>query len=1093
LWWLAGQKLFLICAPVFQIIRGIALAGSYQFLVQRIESAAKRKDASSLRRFLANGRTWVLKHALSFFGYYRKWTAKQIITQSVLARQARDGAVWLLGLACTFILWLIPVSPIGLAVWYCSRWCHDKPLAVGLLLADVVVLWAVYAARGHLGRWALKRFLASFDLQKDLATPFILKPLFIRLFDRDYYGRMDIDEVVSRALEGKNQPIENTDRDKSKTNGSGTPTGKRLDKYCDDKGGRVPIIYVAVVAANVSTGQLETIAGKERVVDALVAATSVVPFFRVQQLHGEFYIDGVNVANEPTYAIMRLLQKLKSGTDEEIRMADRISSIEIYAVSPVPLTKAKLNEQTAQADRRVKNGERPLYSGLVEGALRALRLQRFQDARMERQLVKLYRRALASRHPFDPFLSVEGRTVIGADLHPIEPDRALNLNERVLIARDRYERRKLMVEAVADGCRASLEVMLAQTIKETAGSENKPIKCQAIIDKRLVGEARLPGSAANVGPGVAEVCRQCAINRGKYDSEEPSPQHLRVRPLTSKKADWPKWKENSNTQPVYNVEPTPDTASPQPPVESPVRWPWDRNGVQGSKRPTISLLFSGGVFRGVFQIGVVNALNEVGLQPDLLAGASVGSITAALVAKVFHCRPEHRPAQIARLAGTFLAIDRLVLTDRLADFVRRLTLRAADSHFSLRDADQFFRRYDLERFGYFNERSRRVIAGLERLFYLNPFELKDLTKALRNGNTAEVHQLFGFRLQGFLNRSGVGQEILGTEPLELLIRELVLPEGSQVDPDSKLFNFFLTKSGIQLLATTTNLTQGELNILSSEPEKPTDHAILKDGLLASSAFPAVFRPRMAWEVFLQTNREDQLVDGGVMDNLPLDAVARFLNRACSNKRIAQRPRVNDASVPHLLFTASLEVKRRNLQGRELQTATETWLALMTRARQLRYNQKIEKFAEAQTDFRAIYEHLHPSDWDLLDIEVVVVKPEWLPGTFAFNPMLGFRRSNQAASIAHGCASTLAELHRTASKHPDWASGWGVKDQFDRQAVQNERLVPTKHGENICWFRQGVRCPFSSASLREQHLAEETVNELAKIYDACGKRSTHQAR
>jgi hypothetical protein len=71
------------------------------------------------------------------------------------------------------------------------------------------------------------------------------------------------------------------------------------------------------------------------------------------------------------------------------------------------------------------------------------------------------------------------------------------------------------------------------------------------------------------------------------------------------------------------------------------------------------------------------------------------------------------------------------LTDRFADFVRRLTLRAADSEFAVRDADLLLRRYDEGSEARFDRTARRVVAGLERLLHLTPFELVELTRELR--------------------------------------------------------------------------------------------------------------------------------------------------------------------------------------------------------------------------------------------------------------------------------------------------------------------------------------------------------------------------
>ena len=82
------------------------------------------------------------------------------------------------------------------------------------------------------------------------------------------------------------------------------------------------------------------------------------------------------------------------------------------------------------------------------------------------------------------------------------------------------------------------------------------------------------------------------------------------------------------------------------------------------------------------------------------------------------------------------------------------------------------------------------------------------------------------------------------------------------------------------------------------------------GLLASSAFPAVFRPRHSWEIFRETSDMHHYIDGGVMDNLPLDAVARFLDRAshASSGAIVRRPKIGDQEVPHLIFTADNAVR-----------------------------------------------------------------------------------------------------------------------------------------------------------------------------------------
>jgi len=72
--------------------------------------------------------------------------------------------------------------------------------------------------------------------------------------------------------------------------------------------------------------------------------------------------------------------------------------------------------------------------------------------------------------------------------------------------------------------------------------------------------------------------------------------------------------------PAPTPAPPPVAASPPPPPPSPPR------------RPRIGLALGGGAARGFAHIGVIQALEESGLAPDLVAGTSAGSLVAALYA-----------------------------------------------------------------------------------------------------------------------------------------------------------------------------------------------------------------------------------------------------------------------------------------------------------------------------------------------------------------------------------------------------------------------------------------------------------------------------
>jgi len=447
----------------------------------------------------------------------------------------------------------------------------------------------------------------------------------------------------------------------------------------------------------------------------------------------------------------------------------------------------------------------------------------------------------------------------------------------------------------------------------------------------------------------------------------------------------------------------------------------------------VSLLFSGGVFRGVYLMGVINALNELRVQPDLIAGSSIGSITAAMAARLFTipaADQAQRRRRIVRMAATYLAIDRLILTDRFADFIRNFTLRAGATEFSLRDLDTSFRIFDRSGTGEFGRELRRVLAGLERLLYISPFEARHLAYAFRMRHYDQVKALSSAYAQEWLERSAVGTEIFGSEPLALLIREHVLAGIAAKGEDrAAALVQQLGQNGIQFIATATNLTLGSLDSLYIPPVPDKRRARLFEALLASSAFPAVFRPRWTWEVTPETSCVEQYIDGGVMDNLPLDDVARFLNDAWEQRTIKAHPVIDGVNVPHLLFTASLEVNRPNLSPEACAYTAKRWIEVYHRAKELSYNKKIDSYAEVQRALRHIWEKggAHsPQDYEPLNLEVVAVMPEWLCGTFAFHPMLGFRRADQARSIAHGCKTTLERLYILKKERPEWVAGWRIE-------------------------------------------------------------------
>jgi hypothetical protein len=202
------------------------------------------------------------------------------------------------------------------------------------------------------------------------------------------------------------------------------------------------------------------------------------------------------------------------------------------------------------------------------------------------------------------------------------------------------------------------------------------------------------------------------------------------------------------------------------------------------------------------------------------------------------------------------------------------------------------------------------------------------------------------------------------------------------------------------------------------------------------------------------------------------------------------------------------------------------MEIRARATQLRYNGKIDKFQQAQRNIRRILkQRASENDPDVhapdipLNLDVLVVKPQWLCGTFAFHPMLGFSRKKQAESIAHGCASTICAV--ADHFNPDnnahavevtslrqWARDRGIALDQLPDRVQPGRggaldfgpgnLSDDEQQQGFCWFRRadpksGKRpvCPFHPENPACTE-GEEVSPDLHNIYLACGRRTTHEA-
>ncbi len=1135
IFWLGGSLLplapgLVVLLPVFWenpwawsisafylIVGALALFATYKFDAIHF-SAAFRDNVRAIVQFL-----WLVVKDLASLALILAGVRLlyQLVTYLVARYRGDSFLVESAGqFASSVGLWTLGLVAIGGLLFFLLL----IVIAASIAIANFNAFRKQVRERRSFGSRYLQRFLKSYNLDRSLFHPYDLRSLLIELFDGTFYGGTRFSEVVSDSLKYENK--------RSRSH----PTQKKTvaDYHADH---HPSPIHVGIAAANVLTGNLETISDKESVVKSIEAAMAVVPIFPAMEIGGSIYVDGTNVANVPTRALTTFLRD---------RINKQSGAVQIYSVSPLPISQKMLPDK--------EQGPEP-YVHLWDIVKRALSLQQFRDAQLEQKLTEFYTMVIPNKNEQgQPQNQVQvphesgPKTFNRAWVTPIEPSEPLNLNKRILFA-SKEEARKVVAQTIADGCRASLEMMIRPSIKARK-KQKKKLRCKRIVAMHLEAQAdsadleaktstlRLPGSDGNLGPGLREICEQCALNRDAGKKKDRKQGYLELKKVEVKRAAWPHERATSDQS---RDDEKGDEERAQKLREqlrkqyaSLKNWPKDQGQAPGSAatgtRPTINLLFSGGVFRGVYQMGVLNALNELRVQPDLIAGASIGSITAAMVARVFSMEQDKdqttdlnaisKPLcyrQIARLSAVYLAVDRVILTDRFSDFVRNLTIRASRIGFSMRQADHFFRKYDHPRSGEFEKLARTVLAGLERVFYLNPYQLNQLVRSIRDEDDAAFVDGLREYAQQWLQHMNVGVETLGAEPLRQLIEHFVIPQKHKQHPESTPFDVF-SENSMQFLATATNLTHGKLEIIGDAPElenHDSSETMLMEALLVSSAFPGVFRPRWSWDLRPQTSRKAQYIDGGVMDNLPIAPVFDFLTGAVAAGHVTGRPTNPDGTnAPHLMFAASLEAETPDLVYRdEWESFKNYWPALSKRTKELKYNTKADIYRKAERNLRAIYES-SPRDSsgaamhvlaEPIDVEAITVIPKWLCGTFGFHPMLNFRRKRQAMSIAHGCATTLL---RFANIEDEYLTGWGIdkrrlplhKTIGEAAADWETRKKEAQAGS--CWLRPGIRCPYAEPQLDalnteltkrddEDLIDDTTTRELASIYKYCTKLTTHQ--
>lgn len=115
----------------------------------------------------------------------------------------------------------------------------------------------------------------------------------------------------------------------------------------------------------------------------------------------------------------------------------------------------------------------------------------------------------------------------------------------------------------------------------------------------------------------------------------------------------------------------------------------DAHPAGGSSRPTVALVLGGGGLRGFAHLGVLRALAEAGLRPDMVVGTSVGALVGAAYASgkdAGQLVTAARGTRISSLIDLTLSRSGIMRGDRLANWIDTLTSGAPIEAFPVRFA-----------------------------------------------------------------------------------------------------------------------------------------------------------------------------------------------------------------------------------------------------------------------------------------------------------------------------------------------------------------------------------------------------------------------
>lgn len=664
----------------------------------------------------------------------------------------------------------------------------------------------------------------------------------------------------------------------------------------------------------------------------------------------------------------------------------------------------------------------------------------------------------------------------------IAPDRELQFGNELAPTRKEF------LSGVALGCRRSLEVLYRGKIQDllARSGAGEKIDCNVFL-QTLASEQ---GRDLSQARGVEMVCTRCT-GELRY---QPTPSDIPKGVLQTYGGGGKKGLR-------YYV---PNLCVLKK-ADGGIQW-----------HPKVVFVASGGVFRGAFHIGLIGAMLAAKIKPDLVVGASVGTLMGGALAAISNSSQKQGLSLLAHLTSTFLHVDeRVALTVPLKTAVKQLGIRGSTVKLSPERLRSVVRAGVARNPGYAATGvPPELIDAMSRLFDIPPRETMDIASQFLAGSYAEAGNMLQQRLRTrTLRQFDIQYAVMGDSLLESAARQLM----GGGDFDFTRFQPYIEGDrGTAFFSTTSYVNCRASLVLGRDSlfDRPESYSFLH-AALSSSAFPAAFSVRREAEVFPGQGRSNVFFsDGGMFDNLPFFPALHVL----SDTQVASRSSYNELNRPAL---SACEFLRQRLDAPNLILAGafdarpsnspdavyETLPAIAKRVSELSASVKTDSFQATAGLVNAGLNDLAnsyagktvPKDVErFMDISVVAnvlniapTSTEHINPTFAFARSVGMRYERVAASIADGCFQTfrlVEDAHATGSPP--------VRETLTRLNIKINLRPVDKYPDHICpYFRmdgQDFKCPFTRASRSATGADREMeARDNETVYRMCKNDPTHK--